>query len=156
MTITEGDTVTVEYVGRFEDGTVFDTSKRTVAEEAGLDDEQPARSFDPLTVEVGAGELIEGFDAALPGLDVGDSVTVTIPPEKAYGEWDAERIREFDRDEIDRLVGNRPIEEGTFLQTSQGTLQEVLHVDDEVVEVDFNHRLAGKTLEFDIEVVDIV
>ncbi len=155
MAITSGDTVTIEYVGRFEDGTVFDTTKRSVAIEAGLIDEAAEHTFEPLSIEVGTGELIEGFDDALIGLKEGVETTFTIDPEAGYGEWDEELVREFERDEISRLVGNQDIEEGTFLQTQTGTLQEVVHVDDEVVRVDFNHRLAGETLEFEIEILSI-
>lgn len=155
MAITAGDTVTVEYTGRLDDGTVFDTSRREVAETAGFADEQPGRTFEPLTVDIGAGELIEGFEDALFGQAAGDELTVTIPPEDAYGEWDEERVSDIPREEIDSALGGRDISEGDFLQTQQGTMQEVLAVDDEVVRVDFNHRLAGETLEFEIEIVDV-
>lgn len=155
MTISAGDTVTVDYTGRFEDGTVFDTTHRSVADESEQLDADGERTFEPLTVEVGAGELISGFEEALTGREEGDAFTVTIPPEAAYGEWDEERIRSFDREELDTLVGNREITPGSFLQTQQGTLQEVLEVDEEVVRVDFNHRLAGETLEFEIEIREV-
>lgn len=155
MAITAGDTVTVEYTGRLEDGTLFDTSRREDAEDAGLTEADPNRTFEPLSVDIGAGELIDGFEDALLGLEEGDSVTETIPPDDGYGEWEDDRVEEFDREEIDSLIGNRDIEEGDFLQTERGTMQEVLHVDDDHVRVDFNHRLAGETLEFDIEVVDV-
>lgn len=155
MAIESGDTVTIEYTGKLDDGTVFDTTRREVAEEAGLLEEGAPQEFEPMTVEVGEGNLIEGFESALEGLEAGASVSVTLQPEEAYGEWDEDRIREFEREEIDRLVGNQPITEGSYLQTQQGTMQEILHVDDEIVKVDFNHRLAGDVLQFDIEVVDI-
>lgn len=155
MAIAAGDTVTVEYTGRLDDGSVFDTSQRSVAETAGLLEAQPDRSFDPLTVDIGAGELIDGFEDALVGLEAGDEVTVEIPPEEAYGAWEEDRVNDIPREEIDPLVGNQSIEAGDFLQTERGTMQEVLHVDDEIVRVDFNHRLAGEVLEFEIEVVDV-
>jgi len=53
MSITTGDAVTLEYTGRLDDGTVFDTSRRSVAEETGLAEAQPDREYAPLTVEVG-------------------------------------------------------------------------------------------------------
>lgn len=155
MTISEGDTVTVDYVGRFEDGTVFDTSRQSVAESSGLLEQQPDRTFDPLTIEIGAGELIDGFESALFDLEAGDEVSVTIPPTDAYGEWDEDRVRSFSRDEIDQIVRERDVEEGMYLESHQGTFHEVVSVSDTVVEVDFNHRLAGETLEFEIEVIEV-
>lgn len=155
MTITTGDSVTVEYTGRLDDGTVFDTSRESVAEEAGLAEAQPDREYGPLTVEVGAGRVIEGLEQTLVGLEAGDTPTVSVPPEQGYGEWSEERVREYEAGEFRELVGGQTASEGDFLETQDGGVAEVVHVDDEVVQVDFNHALAGETLEFDIEVVEV-
>lgn len=154
MTIEDGDTVTFEYTGRLDDGTVFDTSREEVAEENGLLEDQPERDFDPLTAEVGANEVIEGMEGGLRGLDAGESDTVTVPPEKGYGEWSEERVQEFDTDELVEMLGQRP-EEGAYLQAQNGQHGEITHVDDDTVRVDFNPDLAGETLEFEVEVVDV-
>ncbi len=153
MTITTGDTVTFEYTGRLDDGTVFDSSQEEVAKEAGLVEAQPDREYEPLTVEVGAGTVIEGMEEGLIGLNVGDTETIEIPPEKGYGEWTEENVQEFETDELSEMLGQVP-EEGAFLQAQTGQHGEVIHVDDELVRVDFNPDLAGETLEFEIEVVD--
>ena len=154
MTITTGDDVTFEYTGRLDDGTVFDSSHESVAREAGLVETQPDREYSPLTVEVGAGEVIEGMEEGLLGMDAGETQTVEIPPEKAYGEWSEENVQAFDTDELSEMLGQRP-EEGAFLQAQNGQHGEIVHVDDETVRVDFNPDLAGETLEFEIEIVDI-
>lgn len=154
MAIESGDTVTIEYTGRLEDGTVFDTSRQTVAEEAGIAEAQQERSFDPLTIEVGEGSLIEGFEAALFGLEAGESTSTTIPPDEAYGEWDESLVTEYDVDEFQEMAGEVPTV-GTFVETQRGDLAEITQVDEESVHVDFNHQLAGETLEFDIEIVDV-
>lgn len=62
MSITTGNSVTLEYTGRLDDGTVFDSSPESVAEEAGLGEAQPDREYTPLTVDVGAGQVIEGME----------------------------------------------------------------------------------------------
>lgn len=155
MVIEPGDTVTFEYTGRLDDGTVFDTSQEAVAAEAGLTDEQSDREFTPLTVDVGEGELIEGLDQALVGLDAQDAETVTIPPEKAYGEWTEEHVQEFDLMDFKKRVGGQQPEEGAHIRTQNGGLAEIVHVDDETVRVDFNHELCDETLEFDVEIVDV-
>lgn len=154
MVVETGDTVTVEYTGRLEDGTVFDTTDNDVAEEAGLADDDE-RGFDPLTVDVGSGELIDGFEDALIGLEPGEETSATIPPEQAYGERSEDAVREYEREEFDRLVDGETPETGDVLQTPEGHMAEITEVTESSVRVDFNHRLAGETLNFDIEVVDV-
>jgi FKBP-type peptidyl-prolyl cis-trans isomerase 2 len=155
MAIEAGDAVVIEFTGRTADGTVFDTSRESVAEEVGLAEAQPDREFRPLTVEVGAGEVIEGLEDSLVGLEDGDSPTVSIPPEQAYGEWSEEHVHEYDAEEFGAMVGDQTPAAGDFVETQEGGLAEIVHVDDEVVRVDFNHGLAGETLEFDIDIVDV-
>jgi FKBP-type peptidyl-prolyl cis-trans isomerase 2 len=154
MTIATGDSVTLEYTGRLDDGTVFDTSKESVAKEEGIAQAQPDRAYEPLTVEVGAGQVIEGMEDGLIGLDAGETTTLEIPPEEAYGEWTEDHVQEFDTDELVEMLGQTP-EEGAFLEAQNGQHGEITHVDDEVVRVDFNPDLAGETLEFDVEIVDV-
>lgn len=155
MTIVTGDTVTVEYTGRRDDGTVFDTTRESVAEDAGLPAAQPNREFAPLTFEMGADQIVDGFENALVGLEEGASPTVRLPPEKGYGEWNEDRIREYEREEFEQMVGGQTPVEGVGLQTESGDVAEIVDVDDDIVRVDFNHQLAGETVEFDIEIVSV-
>lgn len=154
MAITNGDSVTIEYTGRLDDGTVFDTSRESVAEEAGLTAHQPDREYEPLTVEVGAGHLIEGLDEALVGMDTGTEATVEIPPEKGYGERSDDRIVDHERAVFEEAMGNEDPEVGMHVRTERGHIGEVRNVDSDTVRVDFNHELAGESLEFEVEVVD--
>ncbi|MFB6302119.1 MAG: peptidylprolyl isomerase [Haloferacaceae archaeon] len=155
MAITTGDSVTIEYTGRDEDGTVFDTSRESVAEETGLTDRHPERDYGPLTVEIGAEEVIEGLEEALIGMEQGETRTVTIPPEKGYGERVEEKVKEYDAEEFDQIVGSQTPEEGQFIETQSGGFAQIVHIGDDVVRVDFNHPLAGETLEFEMEVVEV-
>ncbi|MEF8779489.1 MAG: peptidylprolyl isomerase [Haloferacaceae archaeon] len=155
MTITTGDSVTIEYIGRLDDGTVFDTSREDVAEEAGIAEAQPDREYEPLTVEVGAEQVIEGMEEGLVGLEAGETTTLSIPPEKAYGEWTEERVQEHDTAELRDMLGGQTPDEGAYLATQSGQKGKVTHVDEETVRVDFNPELAGETLEFEIEVLDV-
>ena len=155
MTISTGDSVTLEYTGRLDDTeTIFDTSRQSVAEEEGLTAAQPDRDYAPLTVEVGAGQVIEGMDEGLVGLDEGETTTLSIPPEKAYGEWTEEHVQEFETDELNEMLGQTP-EEGTYLEAQSGQQGEVIEVTEAVVRVDFNPDLAGETLAFDVEILEI-
>ena len=155
MTITTGDSVTLEYTGRLDDETVFDTSRESVAEEKGLAEAQPDREYAPLTVDVGAEQVIEGMEEGLIGMEAGESETLSIPPEKAYGERSEERVQEFETEELRGMLGGQTPEEGSFLEAQNGQQGEVVHVDEDVVRVDFNPRLAGETLTFEIEVIDV-
>jgi FKBP-type peptidyl-prolyl cis-trans isomerase 2 len=154
MAITAGDTVTIEYTGRLDDGSVFDTTDESVAEEAGLLDEQPNREFEPLTIEVGAGNLIEGMEEGLLGLEAGDSETLTIPPEEAYGEASDDQTREFERERFEEMVGQEAAE-GMQVQAQGGASGTVTAVSDDAVEVSFQHPLAGETLTFEIDVLSV-
>ncbi len=78
-----GDTVRVHYVGKFPGGKVFDTSLEKEAIRAGIYNK--GREYKPLTVTLGAGQVIKGFNDAIIGMKPGDEKTVTLPPEQAYG-----------------------------------------------------------------------
>ena len=73
----------VHYVGKYVGGKVFDTSIESEARKSGL--YSPARDYKPLSVKLGAGQVIQGFEEALAGMAVNEEKEVTIPPEKAYG-----------------------------------------------------------------------
>lgn len=155
MTIATGDTVEFEYTGSLDDGTVFDTSRESVANESDLATSQPNREYTPLTVEIGAGRVIEGLEDALVGLKEGASTTVAIPPEKAFGERSDDQVREYDVDELSQSLGGQTPEKGVYIETQDGTQGEIVQVDDENARIDFNSPLAGETLEFDIEVLTV-
>jgi len=153
MAIADGDTVTIEYTGRLDDGSVFDTSLESVAAEADLESDR--RSYEPLTVTVGDGGIIEGLEEALLGMEAGEEQTVEIEPERAYGERSEDRIVSYDAPEFGEMLGGEEPAEGMTVQTEQGLPGEVVAVDDEVVRVDFNHDLAGERLTFEVEVVAV-
>jgi FKBP-type peptidyl-prolyl cis-trans isomerase 2 len=79
----KGDIVSVHYVGKYVGGQVFDTSMEAEAKRAGLF--SPARDYKPLQVQLGAGQVIQGFEEGLLGMGINEEKEVTIPPEKAYG-----------------------------------------------------------------------
>ena len=155
MTIATGDSVTLEYTGRLDDETVFDTSRRSVAEETGLAEAQPDREYTPLTVDIGAEQVIEGMEEGLIGLEAGATETLSIPPEKAYGNPSNDNIQEFETEELREMLGGQMPEEGSYLEAQNGQHGEIVHVDEEIVRVDFNPRLAGETLTFEIEIIDV-
>ncbi|MEF8903924.1 MAG: FKBP-type peptidyl-prolyl cis-trans isomerase [Haloarculaceae archaeon] len=155
MSIDTGDSVTLEYTGRLDDETVFDTSRKSVAEETGLAEVQPDREYAPLTVNIGDAQVIEGMEEGLIGLEAGETETLIVPPENAYGEPSDDNIQEFETENLREMLGGQTPEEGSYLEAQNGSQGEVVHVDDEVVRVDFNPRLAGETLTFEVEIIDV-
>ncbi|MFC2001076.1 FKBP-type peptidyl-prolyl cis-trans isomerase [Chloroflexota bacterium] len=130
-----GDTVKVHYTGKLQDGSVFDTSVGS----------------EPMEFTLGEGRLIPGFEQAVTGMQVGESKTVTIPVDEAYGQRRDELIFEVERDE---LPADIEPEVGMQLPTSQGVVT-ITEVSETMTKIDANHPLAGQDLTFDIELVEI-
>lgn len=122
----EGDTVSVSYTGSLEDGTVFDTNIEEVAEEAGIE----KLFFQPLEFTLGQGQVIAGFEEAVLGMRIGEKKTVTLPPEKGYGDSDPSLIisspREttFNRTENISLLSTLPADQFLSLFGLKGVGEE--------------------------------
>ncbi|MDP2300536.1 MAG: peptidylprolyl isomerase [Actinomycetota bacterium] len=136
-----GDTVRVHYTGTLTDGSEFDSS-------AGRE---------PISFTVGEGNVIPGFETAVADLEVGGSVTVTIPAAEAYGERDERAHQPVPREAFG--TGQVP-EPGMMVQMVSPEGQQlsatILEVADDTVLLDFNHPLAGQDLTFALELVEIV
>jgi len=163
MGIEPGDEVRLEYVGRLSDGTVFDTSKESVV---GTESAIPDSPSPPLRIEVGAervvrgpGRIVDELESHLHGLEESESATVTVPPEKAYGPADEEKVVTYDRESIKQMMGQEVSAgapaEGMTVRTPEGRIGHVVDVGDESLRVDFNHRLAGESLTFEVTVAEI-
>jgi len=144
-----GNLVKVDYTGKFENGTVFDTSIEETAKEAGIYTAQ--RNYVPISFTVGAGQMIKGFDNAVIGMKVGEEKTVTIPPEEAYGEYNETLVLAVP---LDGLGVSEPPEIGQIFPSPYGQFK-VIDVNETHATLDFNHELAGKTLVFDIKLISI-
>ena len=145
-TAKNGDTVSVDYVGSLQDGTVFDTSIKAEAQKAGL----PLRpSYSPLSFVVGAGQMIKGFDAGVVGMKVGETKTITIPPEEAYGNWSEDNVQSIPTAQLTAML-NQTVKVGMQLSTQGGASGKIISTDANTTRIDFNSALAGKTLVFKI------
>lgn len=139
-TASEGDTVTVHYTGKLEDGTVFETSK----------------DREPVSFELGADEVIPGFEDAVEGLEPGESATSTLPPEEAYGPRSDERILPVPRNELPEDMDPEPDDELEIrLENGQTAPARVTETDEDTVTLDLNHPLAGHELTFEVELVSV-
>lgn len=139
MTISEGKTVSLEYTLTLDNKEVLDTNV----------------GGDPLTFTHGSHQIIPGLENALTGMKAGESKKVTVAPKEAYGEVDQRGFQEVPIDQIPpearkagmQLQGKDP--EGRIVRPM------VKEVKEQVVVLDFNHPLAGKTLYFDVKVLDV-
>jgi peptidylprolyl isomerase len=135
--VTSGDVVHLHYTGKFEDGTVFDSTEGS----------------DPLEIVAGAADIIDGVSQGIIGLEVGEAKTLTVPPERGYGTRDEGLQKTVPLDALpegievgDRVSANSHGHEIVFLVTS---------IKGEEATIDANHPLAGKTLVFDLAVHSI-
>ena len=135
-----GDTVKVHYTGTLNDGREFDSS----------------RERDPLEFTIDSGQVIAGFNEAVSGMSVGDSKSVTIPADQAYGEHNPEMVQDVPRSAIPSDI---ELQEGMILSArnpeGRNLNFKVIDFNDEKVTVDGNHPLAGEDLTFELELVAI-
>jgi peptidylprolyl isomerase len=138
--IREGDLVRVHYTGKLQNGEIFDSSD----------------GEDPLNVKVGEGNIIPGFERALIGMEVGEKKTFDLTPEQAFGQRRDELVHVVDRNQIST---DMKLEVGMQLAL-KGKEEEpipahIVDLTDSTVTIDTNHPLAGKSLIFEIDVLDV-
>ena len=141
MAIKEGDIIKVEYVGTFDDGSIFDSTE--------------ANGDNPLKFEVGAGQIIPGFDNSVVGKNVGDEFNIRLEPSEAYGEYKEGMTQSISKDQFppeqEPKAGLMIMLMGPQGQPIPATIKEV---EDDIVIIDSNHPMAGKVLNFKIKVVE--
>jgi peptidylprolyl isomerase len=136
----QGNKVKVDYTGKLKDGSVFDSSA----------------SREPLEFMIGGGQVIPDFEDAVVGMNPGDSKTIEIPAEKAYGPRHEDLVIAVDREQFPPDINP---ELGDQLQISQpdgrASVVTVTDINDSSVTLDANHPLAGEDLTFDIQLVEV-
>ena len=139
--VEDGQTVEIHYTGTFDDGTEFDSSHSR---------------GETLTFSVGSGQVIQGFNDAVLGMTIGESKTISIEPKDAYGEIDPSAVHTYPQDafpsDLELKVGANVVGEDT---QGRQLLARVDKLEDDKVYLDFNHPMAGKRLNFDVEVVSV-
>ena len=139
MAIQKGSVVTLHYTGTLEDGTEFDSSQ----------------GRDPLTFTVGEEMLIPGFENGVEGHEKGDTFSVTVSPEDGYGEYSEELVFQVPLDQVPEHITP---ETGMVLELTgeEGDMEvTIIDVAEDHIVLDANHSLAGETLKFDIEILDV-
>lgn len=143
--------VTVDYVGRLDEQTVFDTSVESIAKACGK--YQSGRNYNEwLAFNVGAGQMIGGFDKGVEGMKVGETKTVEIAPQDAYGVRDEKKLLTVPKAQIPDAEQYKV---GMQVMSQNGQTFKVYKVNANDLIFDANHELAGKTLIFDITVKSV-
>ncbi len=139
--VKNGDTVRVHYTGKLDDGLIFDSSV----------------DGNPIEFIVGKGKLIDGFEEAVIGMNPGETRTVKIAPNKAYGEYNNNLVGKVNRDRLPPQT-ELAIDKRIKLKRKDGKLQSVRVIDlsESSVTLDGNHPLAGQYLVFEIELIEIL
>ncbi len=140
MTINNGDTVKVRYVGTFDDGTVFDSNV-----DAG----------EPLKFTVGNHEVIKGFEEGVLGMAVDQKKKIDISSEKAYGQRNEQLLQHVPRELFKDFIPEKGQQIGLMTKEGFPLQAKVVDVSDKEVTLDMNHPLAGKTLHFNVTIESV-
>jgi FKBP-type peptidyl-prolyl cis-trans isomerase 2 len=150
-TITKGNNIVVDYVGRLSDQEVFDTSVESIAKACGK--YTAGRDYTGgLAFQVGGGQMIPGFDKGVEGMKLGQTKTITIPAKEAYGEWSKDKLIAIDKTKIPDA---EKYAVGMQVMADYGQVFKVYEVTATQIIFDGNHELAGKDLIFDITIKEI-
>ncbi len=138
--VERGDFVKLCYTGRLDNGTVFDKTEKCK----------------PLEVRVGAGDLVQGLESAIIGMAENERKSFVVEPDEGYGERDGKLERAFVRSSLPLNFQPQPGQVILFSTEGGHELPAMVKfVDEEILLVDFNHPLAGKSLTFEVEVAEI-
>ena len=139
MGVQKGDTITIHYRGRFDTGEEFDNSF----------------SREPVVFTVGNGQVVDAIDEGVQGLEPGEHRRIKVDPEGGFGPRRDELIRTVPKE----MLGEQVVEPGEAveIETDDGQvlIAEVKAIDDESITFDLNHPLAGRNIEFEVELLGI-
>ena len=139
--VENGQNVSVHYVGTLDDGTEFDSSRSR---------------GETLTFQVGSGQMISGFDSAVVGMALGETKKITLNPDQAYGQVDPNNVHTVPSNafpgDFEPVVGATVV---GMNEDGQQMMAKIERFDAAGVTLDFNHPMAGKNLNFEIELLDI-
>ena len=149
MPLEKGSLVLVDYTARVKDtNDIFDTTQEEEAKKTKFYD--PTHKYEPRIVSVGESWVLKGLDEALSNANVGDKLNIEVPPEKGFGKRDDSKIRMIPQ----RKLGDKADEVGVGDEIEIDNRRAIVrYVGSGRIQVDFNHRFAGKTLVYDANVL---
>jgi peptidylprolyl isomerase len=149
MTLERGSLILVDYTAKVKDNNeIFETTREEEAKKSELFD--PTHKYEPRLISIGEGWVLKGLDEALAAANIGDKINVEITPDKGFGERDPNKVRMV----AQRKLGEKAeeVRVGDVIEIDHRT-GIVRYVGSGRVQIDFNHRFAGRTLTYDVDVV---
>lgn len=150
----KGDRVIIHFIGRIQDGTIFDSTR----EENGCSDDEHSIEPGPVELTIGDNEFFSQIEEGLIGMTAGEKKTVEIPADDAFGKYDEENIFTLTRDQIPE---DFTPEEGQELElqaedSDESEIVKVLSVTDEEITFDANHPFTGQDLTYEVELLEVL
>ena len=149
MTLERGSLILVDYTAKVKDSNeIFETTREEEAKKSELFD--PTHKYEPRLISIGEGWVLKGLDEALAAANIGDKINVEITPDKGFGERDPNKVRMV----AQRKLGEKAdeVRVGDVIEIDHRT-GIVRYVGSGRVQIDFNHRFAGRTLTYDVDVI---
>ena len=148
MTLEQGALILIDYTAKVKDTNLtFETTKEEEAKKSDLYD--PARRYEPRLISVGEGWVLKGLDEALKNASMGDKLNIEITPDKGFGERDPGKVRMIPLRKLGERADEVRVGDTVELGERMGIVK---FVGSGRVQIDFNHRFAGRTLIYDVEV----
>ncbi|HEX9677651.1 peptidylprolyl isomerase [Nitrososphaera sp.] len=148
MPFEKGSLVLVDYTAKVKDtNEVFETTREEEAKKTDLYD--PTRKYEPRLVSVGEAWVLKGLDEALAKANVGDKLDVEVTPDKGFGDRDPSKVRMIPQRKLGDKADEVQVGDVVELDDRTGIIR---YIGSGRLQVDFNHRLAGKTLIYDVNV----
>jgi peptidylprolyl isomerase len=149
MTLERGSLILVDYTAKVKDSNeIFETTREDEAKKSDLFD--PTRKYEPKLISIGEGWVLKGLDEALAAANIGDKITLEITPDKGFGERDPNKVRMVAQRKLGEKADEVRVGDTIEIDNRTGIIR---YVGSGRVQVDFNHRFAGRTLTYDVDVV---
>lgn len=149
MTLERGSLILVDYTAKVKDSNeVFETTREEEAKKSDLFD--PTRKYEPRLISIGEGWVLKGLDEALEAANIGDKIDVEITPDKGFGERDSNKVRMVAQRKLGEKADEVRVGDVIEIDNRTGIVR---YVGSGRVQVDFNHRFAGRTLTYDVDIV---
>ena len=149
MTLERGSLILVDYTAKVKDSNeVFETTREEEAKKSDLFD--PTRKYEPRLISIGQGWVLKGLDEALEAANIGDKIDVEITPDKGFGERDPNKVRMVAQRKLGEKADEVRVGDVIEIDNRTGIVR---YVGSGRVQIDFNHRFAGRTLIYDVDIV---
>ncbi len=149
MTLEKGSLILIEYTAKIKDNNqIFETTNEEEAKKSDLYD--PLRKYEPRLVSIGEGWVLKGLDEALSNSNNGEKLSIEIAPDKGFGERDPSKVRMIPQRKLGERADEVKVGDEIELDDRRGIVR---YIGSGRVQIDFNHRFAGRTLTYDINMI---